>query len=80
MNFDSSELADEDGPHAARCILGPAGATALRQFRFPGRRRPTGASRRVRVARLQQTGKTENATECSFTRWEPHLSGTAIGQ
>ena len=29
----------------------------------PGRRRPTGTSRRVGVARLQRAGKTENATE-----------------
>src|SRR5882672_12149035 len=36
MNFDGSELAYEDGPHAARrrCILGPGRATVLRQFRL----------------------------------------------
>ena len=35
MNFDGSELADEDGPHAARrrCIFGPGRATVLRQLR-----------------------------------------------
>jgi hypothetical protein len=31
MNFDGSELAYEDGPHAALCILGPGRASVLRQ-------------------------------------------------
>jgi hypothetical protein len=38
MNFDGSELAYQDGPHAAlrRCILGPARATVLGQIRIRG--------------------------------------------
>ena len=38
MNFDGSELADEDGPHAAwrRRILGGGRAIVLRQFRVRG--------------------------------------------
>ncbi len=34
MNFDGSELVDEDGPHAARrrCILGGGPVTLLRGF------------------------------------------------
>ena len=38
VNFDGSELADEDGPHAARrcCILGRWRAIVLRQFRGRG--------------------------------------------
>jgi hypothetical protein len=46
MNFDGSELAYKDGPHAAlrRCIPGPGRATVLRQFRVQG-----GGSRRAQA-------------------------------
>src|SRR6202023_3643723 len=54
MNFDGSELADEDGPHAARCLVGPARATALRRFRVRG-----GGSRQAPADEWEQRARSE---------------------
>ena len=56
MNFDGSELADEDGPHAARRrgILGPGRATVLRQFRVRG-----GGSRQAPADEWEQRARSE---------------------
>ena len=80
MNFDGSELAYEDGPHAARRrrILGPGRATVLRQFRVQRRRLPTGASRRKGAVRPQRAGESENGTERLATRAENRSYLTAI--
>src|SRR5260370_5656902 len=55
MNFDGSEPAYEDGPHAARrrCVLGPGRATVLRQFRVRG-----GGSRQTQ-AEWEQRARSE---------------------
>jgi len=65
MNFDGAELAYEDGPHAVRRrgTLRPGRATVLRQLRVRGGGPPTGASRRMGVARPQRAGETENEIE-----------------
>ena len=71
MNFDRSELAYEDGPHAARrrCILGSGRATVLRQFRVR-----SGGSRQAQADEWQQRARsgareTENGKE-RFATWE----------
>src|SRR6202048_3528452 len=56
MDFYGSELAYEDGPHAARrrCILGPGRATVLRQFRVRG-----GGSRQAQAHEWEQRPRSE---------------------
>src|SRR5260370_34987545 len=56
MNFDGSEPAYEDGPHAARrrCVLGPGRATVLRQFRVRG-----GGSRRTQANKWEKRARSE---------------------
>src|SRR6266404_8006610 len=54
MNFDGSELAYEDGPHAALCILGPGRASVLRQFRVRG-----GGSRQAQADEWKQRARSE---------------------
>ena len=56
MNFDGSEPAYEDGPHAARrrCMLRPGRATVLRQFRVRG-----GGSREAQADEWEQRARSE---------------------
>jgi hypothetical protein len=56
MDFDGSELADADGPHAALCrrILGPGRATVLRQFRIW-----FGSSQQAQAKEWKQRGRSE---------------------
>src|SRR5260370_42241189 len=56
MNFDGSEPAYEDGPHAARRrrILGPGRAIVLRHFRVRG-----GGSRQTQAAEWKQRARSE---------------------
>src|ERR1700687_1157565 len=56
MNFDGSEPAYQDGPHAARrrCILGPGRANVLRPFRVRG-----GARRQAQADEWEQRPRSE---------------------